>query len=217
MASQRYSDLTQRVQQLETHLLPVVDPSLSYSDKDRDLVRAFCLLCHAEIEAYLEDIVWETTTKAFNIWYANKAVVSTIIFHLAHSHRHESGKPKDQPYSMIVKSYKSLETTIKKNHGIKEDNLNNILNPIGFEIDSILKTTLNDFGKTRGQIAHTSFKIQQPLDPVTERNKIRQIVQALAIFDNDLDTYQSSGSQSRVTIISTWYQRISLKLIRMFS
>lgn len=84
--STRYNSLVTRIDQLNVHLLPVIDPTVSYSEKDIDLTRAFCLLCHAEIEAYLEDFTLEVVTKAFNQWNTDKKSISPIIFHLIYSY-----------------------------------------------------------------------------------------------------------------------------------
>jgi hypothetical protein len=205
--SNRYISLAARVTQLESHLLPGIDPTLSYTEKDRDLTRAYYLLCHAEFEAYIEDITKEVTIRAFTKWNADKSIISPIIFHLAYNYRQEQGKPKDAPYSMIVKSYNSLIKVIDKSNGIKEDNLNNFFKPIGFEIDPTLQSTLNDFGRTRGQIAHTAFHTQQPLDPSTEKNHIKQILSALSLFDQELNDYEINGTLNRTPINMRWTSR----------
>jgi hypothetical protein len=193
--------LKSRIEQLEVHLLPSIDPTGTYSEKDNDLVRGFCLLSHAEIEAYLEDITIENVTRAYIKWDNNKTDISPIIFHLAYSLRSEKKEP---PYSMVVLSYLQLKKTIEKNHGIKEDNINNFFRPIGFQMDETLKTTLNEFGKARGEIAHTSFQTQQPLDPLTEKNSVGQIVLSLKVFDEELSTYEQYGTLPRTPIITQW-------------
>ena len=207
--STRYNDLKSRISQLESHLLPPIDPSLSYSDKDRDLTRAFCLLCHAELEAYLEDITKEVVDRAFIKWRTNQRIISPIIFHLAFNYKQEVGKPKEAPFQMVGKTYSSLMDSIKKNHGIKEHNLLGFFKPIGYEIDPILQSTLNDYGKNRGDIAHTSFSTQQPLDPATEKNNIAQILTALAVFDIELNEYENNGTLNRTPINMTWKSSFS--------
>lgn len=202
--STRYNDLKSRISQLENHLLPTIDPTLNYSDKDRDLTRAFCLLCHAELEAYLEDITKEVVDRAFTKWTTNQTIISPIIFHLAFNYKQEVGKAKEPPYQMVGKTYRALIDGIKKNHGIKEHNLLGFFKPIGYEIDPILQSTLNDYGKNRGDIAHTSFNTQQPLDPATEKNNITQILNALAIFDVELNEYETNGTLNRTPINMNW-------------
>src|SRR4051794_11629231 len=124
-----YNILSARLNQLAAHLLPIIDPSLNYSDKDRDLTRAYCLLCHAEIESYFEGIVLKVATDAYTRWFKNKQIISPIIFHLAYSYKPEGGK-KEPPFSMVVKSFNNLKSTISNNNGIKEANTTNLLRPI---------------------------------------------------------------------------------------
>ena len=208
--STRYNDLKYRVSQLENHLLPAIDPTLSYSDKDRDLTRAFCLLCHAELEAYLEDITKEVVDRAITKWTSNKTIISPIIFHLAFNYKQEAGKAKESPYQMVIKSHKALIDGIKKNNGIKEHNLSGFFKPIGYEIDPTLQSTLNTYGKNRGDIAHTSFNTQQPLDTTTEKNNISQILNALAVFDVELNEYEANGTLNRAPVNMTWTSRFSI-------
>lgn len=217
--SARYNILLARVGQLESHLLPTIDPTLSYSDKDKDLTRAFCLLCHAELEAYLEDITKEVVDRAFTKWNLHKTIISPIIFHLAYNYKQEAGKAKEPPFGMVFKSHQSLLDTIKKNNGIKENNLLGFFRPIGYEIDPTLQSTLNDYGKTRGDIAHQSFNTQQPLDPTTEKNNIHQILTELAVFDNELNEYEASGTLNRTPVNMAWTTKTSIinKIKKWFS
>lgn len=195
--SSKYNSLKSRISQLESHLLPQIDPFGAYSLKDQDLIRSYCLLCHAEIESYLENYTLEIVTRAYNKWNTDKRVTSTIIFHLAFNQAITS---KDLPYSLVVKSFLALKKVIEGNNGIKENNLTNFFKPIGFDIDQTLKTTLTEFGKNRGEIAHTSFQTQQPLDPVTEKANINLILMGLENFDEELDKYEQTGLSSKVNI-----------------
>lgn len=199
--SSKFNSLALRIGQLEGHLLPAINPTGAYSDKEQDLIRSYCLLCHAEIEAYLEDYSLEVITRAFSKWNLDKTKISPIIFHLAYSH---NGKSKEPPYSMVVQSFQSVKKTIETNNGIKENNLNGFFRPIGFDIDPTLKSTLNDFGKTRGQIAHTSFQTQQPFDPTNEKNQVNQIINGLKSFDEELDNYESLGVVNNSPVTMQW-------------
>ena len=211
--SARFNSLIARIGQLEVHLLPIIDPTLNYSEKDADLTRAYCLLTHAEIEAYLEDIILDVAKTAFNNWENDKSIISPIIFHLAFTYKPENTK-KEVPYSMVVLSYQALEAKIKKNNGIKEDNIKNLLRPIGFDMDATLLHTLSNFGSTRGQIAHTSFQTQQPLDPTSEKATVTQICAALVDFDEQIKEYEQNGTINRVSVNIDWGDLKTLHSIR---
>jgi len=208
-----YNILHTRLHQLDGHLLPAIDPALNYSARDLDLIRAYCLLCHAEIESYIEGIILQVATDAYTKWFANKQIISPIIFHLAYTYRQDNEK-KEQPFSMVVKSFKNLEGLIVSNNGIKESNTTTLLKPIGFEMDTTLQQTLNGFGKTRGQIAHTSFQTQQPLDPATEKANILQILTALQTFDTDIVNYEQNGTLNRTPVNMQWGEKKWLQKIK---
>lgn len=204
LPSNRYNSLLDRVYEIESNLLDFIDPSkTSYTDKEEDLTRSYCLLCHAEIESYLEDYTLEIAKKAFDEWERDKTIISPIIFHLTYHYSHELTK-KEPPYSIVCLAYQKLIGLIKKNNGLKEANLKSFLQPIGFEMDNVLLTDLTDFGKNRGEIAHTSFRTQQQLDAVTERNRIKGIINALKTFDTDLGEYQKNGNWKNKPVNIMW-------------
>ena len=194
--STQYTVLEARIAQLDTHLLPPINPSVIYTFQELDSTRAYCLLCHAEMESYIEEVVLYIATLAFNKWQSNKNIVTPIIFHLAYNFKQPAGKPKEPPYSMVGLSYTALRATISNNNGIKDNNISNILKPIGYEIDPTLLIGLTSFGGTRGEIAHTSFRTQQPLDPATEKSKISQLLIGLKEFDEGLVEYEQNGTQN---------------------
>jgi len=195
--STRYNDLESRISQIEGHLLPAISVTGVYSVKEDDLTRAYCVLCHAEIEAYLEDILRETTKKVYDRWMLNKDIIHPILLHLAFTYKLKE-KAKDNPASTIAKSYISYGKVIDGNNGVKDHNLTNLLVPIGFNIDGPLRATLEDFGKRRGEIAHASFKTHSVLDPATERSRIKLIVDGLKEFDDGLISYEISGIVNRM-------------------
>ncbi|WP_259070387.1 HEPN domain-containing protein [Mucilaginibacter sp. X4EP1] len=196
--SARYNQFVNRVARIES-LLPAIDPTGAYTERDTDLIRSYCLLCHAEIEAYLEDIALEVVDRAMTTWNNNQSIITPIIFHLAFSY-----KKFEMPFSMVHQGYQQLKRTIEKNHGIKEDNLNSFFRPIGVNIDTTLTNTLTSFGRTRGEIAHSAFHTQSQLDPLSEKNNVNQIISGLATFDEDLSNYERSGNLPRTPIITQW-------------
>lgn len=196
--SSRYTELTNRISQIEAHLLPP-EKTTGYTDQDQDLIRAYCLLCHAEIEAYFEDIVISAADEAIATWTKDKTVVTPIIFHLAYTLKMSPEKGKDfPPYQMVHLAYVNLKKLVDSNNGIKENNIQPLFKPLGYELEPILQTSLNDLGKKRGQIAHTSFKTHTVLDPKTEKKNLAQILNEMAVFDLDLATYKTKGLSSKV-------------------
>jgi hypothetical protein len=68
----------------------------------------------------------------------------------------------------------------------KEKDLLRLLLPIGvreYQIDRTWIATMDSFGSARGDIAHQSFRTQQPPDPANELATVRQIVDGLRKID----------------------------------
>src|SRR4051812_44075752 len=82
--SRRLIQLERRLGELETHFLPALKLSGNYTKKELDDTRAYCVLSHAEIEAYLEDVALNKVDTSFNDWVASgKTKITQIIFNLA--------------------------------------------------------------------------------------------------------------------------------------
>jgi hypothetical protein len=193
MPSARYATFETRVFYLE-HLLPATNPS-GYTAEEQDLIKGYCLLVHAEIEAYIEDILLQETNNAVTAWRADMEAITPLIFNLS-----LSAEKKDLPATMVHSAFSKLRNSVTKNHGIKENNLTPLFRTIGFTIDASLQTLLNSFGSNRGAIAHSSFHTVVLLDPVTEKNSVHLILQELRTFDNDLIVYTTTGSKKRIPL-----------------
>lgn len=195
--SARYKELSKRLTQLRKNLLPKdFDPTGSYSAYKLDRARGYRLLAHAEIEAYIEDIAKESAATAFSE-FKNKNKASQIITSI------QAMIPNDFPcVSDYIKNRRKyqfkyinerVENSIKKygaiidgNHGIKEDNVLKILLPLGINessIDTILLNDLNTLGSSRGEVAHTSHRIQKQIDPKRELQMVKRILLELRNID----------------------------------
>lgn len=182
--SSRFTQLELRLDQLETNLIPPVNPTGNYSSKELDQTRSYCLLTHAEFEAYFEDILLEVLNKSYDYWVADKSKIPSLIFNLVCFFKIKK-ESKDSAATLIHQAVKHLKDMIDKNHGIKAHNVEGLFSPIGYAIDSTLLTDLDNFGKTRGDIAHTSFKTHQIIDPVSEKNTVSNIKRQLKKFDEE--------------------------------
>lgn len=155
-----YTRLCRRIKRLENCYLPKkVNPLGSYTKEEEDNIRAYSLLTHAELEYYFEEISKKKVDDALKKWLANKKYNSPILLSLCcfieHTDRVKKETTLDNKIRQIVGRYRE---TIKNNNGIKENNIRNILIPIGIVESDMNKTwlnTLNSFGQTRGHIAHT--------------------------------------------------------------
>jgi hypothetical protein len=149
-------------------------PTGSYSELQLDRTRGYRLLVHAEIEAFLEERASEVVTSAFDSWRADLKPRHTVISLLA------CLRPSDKSFTSLTEavgfSFGRFNKAIKDNNGIKQENLQKFLPPVGVDwaaIDGTWLSTLNSFGTARGEVAHTSIRVHQPIDPKGEYETVK--------------------------------------------
>lgn len=195
--STRFKQLIERVNFLTTNLLPDYKLDGEYSDIEKDLIKSYILLVHAEIESFLEDRVYEKFTNSFNNWKENRKK-STVInaintfcnLDLNTNGKHSKSNKDNIEYriNINIQYYKSM---IYSNHGIKRENILNLLLPIGIEIDELDESWLSimdSFGSERGNYAHKSHvAIENIRDPNSIKLQLnQQILPILKDIDNKL-------------------------------
>jgi RiboL-PSP-HEPN len=202
--SSRFQTLIKELTRLQKQFLPKTNSTGIYSDRQLALTIAYRVLAHAEIEAYLEDRVWEIAITAKKDWNSTGKTCRTLLSLVAFSGQMMElppdtltpviGKKSVPPDKIKIGKKVDLaincfKWVIDQNHGIKEANILALLLPIGIDsddLDSALIATLNTFGEQRGLVAHSSaisYRTKQPPDPATELNRIQQITQGLLQID----------------------------------
>jgi len=184
--SREYSRLAKRIKRLEK----------KYDFKERitgptrdqvDDLRAFELLCHAELEVYFEKKALKVLERAKKKWEsqhcANYNLACLFLY---------AGAIKNQntPIStMVGKVIADYCQKVDRNNGIKQDNIKSLYRPLGFKMDdfdSILMNNLDQLGSQRGAFAHQSFKTIE----ITSKNdifkKIDDIVEEIKDFERVL-------------------------------
>lgn len=190
--SRRFKQLEKRIQIIDQQFLPTIRPAADYTQEEQDNTRAYLLLIHAEIESFLEDIAEDKAKKALNKWVSKRTKSNTLLS-LASFTELNDGKLTDK-YDLeerLKRTVSNFIARLKNNHGIKQDNIRSILLPIGFESSEIDQTwllSMDSFGDKRGDIAHSSAQVQQPLDPATMSSTVNQLLNELRIIDEKLRT-----------------------------
>ena len=148
--SVRFRMLTKELNRLKRQFLPKINPTGSYSERQLAHTLAYRVLVHAEIEAYLEDRVWEVALNAKNHWDSQGKTCRSLICLLGFSGQMMEAPPdtltptkgsKALPPEKIKVNKKidlainSFKRSIDQNHGIKETNLLALLLPIGIDTD----------------------------------------------------------------------------------
>lgn len=184
--TKRFNQLEKRITIIENSYLPKISPTGAYSNKEQDDLRAFLLLIHAEIESYFEEISENKVKTAFKNWKINRSKSNVLLSLVSFCGDDIHSKELED---RIHKSLTFYISKLKKNHGIKEKNILDILLPVGIEYNSIDATWLNtmtSFGTNRGEVAHSTAAVQQPLDPVTLKNTITLIMTEIKKIDQEI-------------------------------
>jgi len=182
--SKRFKILVDRVNFLNSNILPPIKIGGDYTPVEYDYTRSYILLVHAEIESFLEEKVSEKVNISLSNWKTNRkksTCLKSILAFCSNDINYEKKKIHERNslefrVNIITNHFLSL---IKKNHGIKKDNILDLLLPIGIEIDELDETwltTMDNFGAKRGEIAHHTTTVQKPIDPLTEKKLINDII-----------------------------------------
>lgn len=177
---------------------------------------AYCILCHAEMESYLEDRALEVALNAKKSWDERGKVCKTLLGLLAFSGQDIEEPPNavnlDTPEPPRLSEDKIQLTkridvamnvfyyAVKKNNGIKEKNIHRLLLPIGVapsDIDPILIADMNSFAEQRGEIAHLSwrkYRATQQINPQNELRKIKSIISRIIKIDQCINILSSEIS-----------------------
>lgn len=180
----RHKKLLSRISQLETNLLPNPKLNGNYTKRESDLIRSYVLLSHAEIESYFEDIAESKVQKALSYWSNNRKKSNCLLAIMAFCVEEINWEkiPKVNKEKLDFRINKVTNHFLNKlisNHGIKSENICNILLPIGiesYELDQTWLNTMDNFGSKRGQFAHMSSSVQSQIDLVTEKNNINNSI-----------------------------------------
>jgi hypothetical protein len=190
--SRRLNQLLTRIAFLEHNILPAERLDGNYTNVERDLIKSYLLLVHAEIEAYFEDRAKEKVNKALTKWSTNRQKSSCLKAVLAFSGNdisYDNVKKTDSNdiEYRINRAVNHFLSLVNKNNGVKQNDIINLIIPIGIEMSELDNTWLNtmeSFGSTRGNIAHNSIAVQTALDRNTEKDRINtQIIPEIERLD----------------------------------
>ena len=198
-----FNELKQRVDELGSHMLPAIKSDLTYSPAEYDRVRAYVLLVHAEVEAFLEQRVQDEVARRIAAWDTagtpSVVLMGLLAFHkgkwtgATDSLTRPAGGDKNQTWSerdvdrRLNKCQTQTVYALQNNNGIKAKNVLDMLLRLGFRIDGIdadLISQLDTLGADRGTFAHNAVRAvtTQP-DPALEKAKVTEIIAKLHELD----------------------------------
>lgn len=186
--SRDYSRLAKRIKKLEKKYDFKEDITTGPTSDQVDDLRAFEILCHAELEAYFETTALRILEKAEKKWKskhcANYNLACLFLYAEAIKNRNFSIA------TMVGKAVTDYRRSVERNNGIKSDNIKKLYQPLGFKMDdfdSSFLSNLDQLGSQRGAFAHQSFKTIE----ITSKNdifkKIDDIVEEIKDFESVLN------------------------------
>jgi len=157
-------------------------------------ILSYRLLAHAEIEYYIENCIL-AKVKIEKEKYVSRGVISPCIASLIAYSNASFPKPACRLADVSTRNdlghrinyvLSKFENNIRKNNGIKEQDVIPLLISIGIDYNQISQTLLNNlssYGRYRGAAAHQSTKIQQLINPNDEISILNQIITQLEDID----------------------------------
>lgn len=124
-----------------------------------------------------------------HLWLSgiSKAPVASIFGGLS---RPSGARKKLVVGKMIDGIHEAYLNCVEKNHGVKQDNLCNLLVPLGIDptgLDPVWLTNMDQFGEMRGESVHkgVSFRVARAIDPPTELSRVKALLPELEKLDKD--------------------------------
>ena len=143
-------------------------------------VQAYCLLAHAAIEEYVEQVALALADETITSWSKgarpNRTLVSLVAFYDEESSIEDdkvltTTKCFDRIRHLLKSLHKKYSQDVQDNHGVSVKYLRRILYPVAIDIsdDPKLQNSLRTLALERGSYAHKSTikKVLSPEDAAT--------------------------------------------------
>ncbi len=183
-----YTELTSYIQELDVkfvdRFIPAI-PGTPPSDYAHD-VRAYCVLCHAAFEDYMETLVLTVASHAVDQWIIARKINDVIPALLSwngakikinDNEKAPETKPFDYLRPLVLNAKSSFSREVFKNHGVSILYLRNLLIPVSIEInpDANLLNSLEQLAEGRGNYAHKG-KVKTVLAPEDAKKYVKDVL-----------------------------------------
>lgn len=140
------------------------DPTVGPEEYELD-VRAYCLLCHAAIEQFVEDVALELMNDAIGRWLAERRYGATLAAATAYFNASivvddDETRGETRLFDYLRPHYDEIKrrfsNLVHENHGVSPKYLRHLMVPVGIDIrdDVRLRQSLSRLASSRGQFAH---------------------------------------------------------------
>lgn len=196
--SVEFRELSQSISRVKRHFVArsSIRGTGPFADRVYDRVRALRVLACAEFERYFEARALSVANKAVNFRLkapANEIITSSLIASYLVGFVLEDGE--DSPRKKIARNFfsgkyadfrmsslKAFESWVGNNNGVRDENLEHVLRPIGFDMgrfDPLFLPEITQFSKQRGEIAHKGVCVTLLLNPADEFARIDNLLQMI--------------------------------------
>ena len=157
-------------------------------------VRSYVALCHGELEHYFEESAKCIVDESLARWNSSRKTSLPLLALCAH-YSFDERQDRDTNYKINRIVSKFRDAVIKRNNGIKRDDIMKLFIPLGLDRSEIeelrtpfqtLMDALDSFGEMRGLIVHAShsaFKAQRALNYRDMKRSVEEIVAGIFEFD----------------------------------
>ena len=199
-----YADLTSYITELDVkfidRFLPA-NPATPPSDYEHD-VRAYCVLCHAAFEDFIEKVAVDVVSYAVSQWTVarkmNDVIPALLVWRGAKmiiddNEKAPEKKPFDYLRPLIDEAKAAFSRHVFNNHGVSVLYLRSLLLPVAIEIkpDANLLNSLEKLVEGRGSYAHKG-KVKTVLAPEDAKRYVKDV---LAICEDVKDKALNSIAQ----------------------
>jgi len=212
--SKRFQSLEARISTLGDHFLrgKLTHTTIALQTEEQERLRAFRVLCHAEVESALEDISEAAADAAVGHWLSHRQprriVVGLVlaklgfrVFDYWDGHATPSlsvGRPlfpaglsgpvgTDPSSDMVQEALRAYRRSLRGNHGVKSANIIQVVGPLGLRESDLASgwlAEMDSFGTLRGETAHSSAIAATKLLAVTdEEQRVARAVSGLRHLD----------------------------------
>jgi hypothetical protein len=156
-------------------------------------IRAYCLLVHAGIEEFVEEIAIKLLEETVQKWNGQQQANKITVLLLGEKRDQLTSKKREKILSdkhltgLLSQARIAVEKDIRKNHGIKLENLYELFGPLGIEIDDSnpdWMSSLTNLANLRGEMAHKA-RIMTNLRPPNDYKE--WVMNCLKLCDNIRD------------------------------
>lgn len=192
--TKEYDQLCKDVASAKKLLSKVKNDDVPSKEVDQLKAKAFVLLAHAALEAYIEDVSLEAAKharKRFKKGAVCRSLIALVASCVSFEVREKTRKSVIEDLATDLDKFSDesvnwLTRLAHSNNGIRRENQKSLFLPIGVDPEKVDVTTyaaLDAFGVMRGEYAHKFQVVSVQTTPREIKSKVEGLVFGLAEYD----------------------------------